>query len=69
MLLFTDQGDLVRARMNVEGYQELSRVALLEPTDPFSSRKVTWAAPSFANRHVFARNDKELVYTSLSLLD
>jgi outer membrane protein assembly factor BamB len=64
--LFTDQGNLIRARLGPEGYQEVSRTRLLEPTTPFGNRKVTWALPAFANRHVFARSGRELVCASLA---
>jgi outer membrane protein assembly factor BamB len=65
VLLYTDKGELIRAQLTPEGYQEVSRVALLEPTLPFGRRKVTWSPPAFANRHVFARNGKELICASL----
>lgn len=43
-----------------------SRVRLIEPTYPWSGRKVAWSAPAFANRHVFARSDNELICASLA---
>jgi outer membrane protein assembly factor BamB len=66
VLLYTDRGELIRARLTPEGYQEVSRAALLEPTFPFGGRKVSWSPPAYANRHVFARNGKELVCASLA---
>jgi outer membrane protein assembly factor BamB len=66
VLLFTDQGNLIRARLTGAGYQELSRVHLLDPTHFFNGRNVVWPPPAYANRHVFARNDKELVCASLA---
>lgn len=66
VLLFTDQGNLIRARLSPHGYHELSRARLLEPTHPFNGRNVVWPPPAFANRHVFARNDQELVCASLA---
>ena len=39
---------------------------LLEPTSPFGDRKCAWTPPAYANRHVFARNDAELVCASLA---
>jgi outer membrane protein assembly factor BamB len=66
VLLFNDRGELIRARLSPQGYYEISRVALVEPTYPFSGRKVAWSAPAYANRHVFARNDKELICASLA---
>jgi outer membrane protein assembly factor BamB len=66
VLLFTDQGNLIRARLSAEGYQELSRAHLLDPTHPFNGRNVLWPPPAYANQRVFARNDKELVCASLA---
>jgi outer membrane protein assembly factor BamB len=66
VLLFTDKGELIRARLTSAGYNEISRVALLEPTFPFGSRNVAWSPPAFANGHVLARNSKELVRASLA---
>jgi len=66
VLLFNDLGELIRARLTSEGYHEISRVPLIEPTYAFGGRKAAWSAPSFANRHVFARNDKELICSSLA---
>lgn len=65
VLLFTDQGNLIRARLSPQCYQELGRTRLLEPTHPFNGRNVVWPPPAYANRRVFARNDKELVCAEL----
>ena len=65
VLLFTDQGNLIRARLSSAGYRELSRVHLLDPTYPFNGRNVVWP-PCYAHRHVFARNDKELICALLA---
>lgn len=64
--LFTDRGDLIQARLTPQGYKEISRAHLLEPTSPFGNRKCAWTPPAYANGHVFARNDEELVCASLS---
>jgi outer membrane protein assembly factor BamB len=66
VLLFTDQGNLIRARLSSAGYQEFSRVHLLDATHSFNGRNVVWPPPAYANRHVFARNEKELVCVSLA---
>jgi outer membrane protein assembly factor BamB len=63
--LFNDRGEIIRARLTGAGYTELGRARLLEPTYPFNRRNVAWAPPAYANRHVFARSDKELVCASL----
>ena len=65
-LLFNNRGELIRARLTAQGYRELGRAALLEPTYPFGGRNVAWAAPAYANRHIFARSEKELVCGSLA---
>src|SRR5262249_26774032 len=61
VLLYTDRGELIRARLSSRGYQEVSRVAVLEPTFPFAGRKVAWSAPAYADGHIFARSGKELI--------
>jgi outer membrane protein assembly factor BamB len=66
VLLYTDRGELIRARLTAPGYKEISRVPVLEPTFPFAGRKVAWSAPAYANRHIFARNGKELICASLA---
>jgi outer membrane protein assembly factor BamB len=66
VFLYTDQGELIRAQLTAKGYKEISRSRLLEPTYPFSGKKVAWSPPAYANRHVFARSEKELVCASLS---
>ena len=66
MFMFTDKGELIRAQVTPQGCKEISRSHLLEPTSPFGGRKVAWTPPAFADRHVFARSDKELVCVSLA---
>jgi hypothetical protein len=65
VFLFTDKGDLIRAQLTPQSYREISRAHLLEPTSPYGGRKCAWAAPAYANGHVFARSDAELVCASL----
>lgn len=66
--IFTEQGNLILARLNAEGYHELARARLLEPTleQGPRGRAVTWSHPAFAYRHIFARSDRELVCADLS---
>jgi outer membrane protein assembly factor BamB len=63
--LFTDEGNLISAVLSPQGYKELSRVHLLEPTTPFNGPKMAWAPPSIANGLIFVRNDKEVICASL----
>jgi outer membrane protein assembly factor BamB len=64
-LLFTDEGNLIRAQLSSAGYREISRSHLIDPTWPFAERKYVYAPPAFADRHVFARNEGEAVCASL----
>ncbi len=68
MFLFNERGELIIARLSAKGYDEISRTKLIEPTtDQLNLRGgVCWSHPAFANRHVFARNDKEIVCADLS---
>ncbi|MDO8545239.1 MAG: PQQ-like beta-propeller repeat protein [Opitutaceae bacterium] len=66
--IFTEQGNLILARLNADGYQELTRARLLDPTleQGPRGRAVTWSHPAFAYRHIFARSDRELVCAGLA---
>jgi hypothetical protein len=66
--MFNERGELLFGRVSPEGFKETSRVKLIEPTsDQLNQRGgVCWSHPAFANRHVFARNDRELVAASLA---
>ena len=59
-----------------EGYVELDRTTLIEPTSRSGygpqrrfARPVSWAHPAYANRHIVQRNDKEIVRASLAASD
>lgn len=66
--MFNERGELVIGTLSPKGFKEISRAKLIEPTrDQLNQRNgVCWAHPAFANKHVFARNDKELVSASLA---
>lgn len=66
--MFNERGELIISRLTPQGFQEISRAKLIEPTLEQLRRRdgVTWSHPAFAYRHVFARNDKELVAADLS---
>jgi outer membrane protein assembly factor BamB len=70
--MFNEAGDLIISRLSPDGFEEISRARLIEPTEEqLRGRRgpdqtgVCWAHPAYANKHVFARNDKELVCASL----
>jgi len=59
-------GELIIAKMSPDGFQEIDRAKILEPTSQTGNRAVVWSHPAFSNKCVFARNDKELVCISLA---
>ena len=69
--LFNEKGDLIIARLSPDGYKEIDRAHLLDPTSQLGGgfgtpRKVLWSHPAFADRCIFARNDREIVCFSLA---
>jgi outer membrane protein assembly factor BamB len=64
--LFTETGDLVIAKLTPQGYEELSRAHLLEPTNNAFGREVVWCAPAYATKSIIVRNDAEIVRVSLA---
>ena len=69
----TDRGDLVIARFTPEGYDEIDRTFLIEPTTPPGNRRrlkyVNWSHPAYANKHIYARIDDEIIAISLAAED
>jgi outer membrane protein assembly factor BamB len=64
--IFSETGDLILANLLPSGYDEVGRMHLLDPTNECFGRDVVWSHAAFANRCVFARNDRELVCVSLA---
>lgn len=64
--IFAETGDLIIAKLSEKGYDELSRAKLIEATGAAWGRQIVWSHPAFANKCVFARNDKQLVCVSLA---
>jgi outer membrane protein assembly factor BamB len=68
--LFNEKGDLIIARLSPKGYEEVGRANILAPTNnmaPPAGRLVLWSHPAFADRCIFARNDREIVCVSLAV--
>jgi outer membrane protein assembly factor BamB len=65
-----DRGELVIAKLSPSGFHEISRTKLIEPTHPYARRRelgaVHWSHPAYANKHIFVRNDREILKTSLA---
>ncbi|MEO7299450.1 MAG: PQQ-binding-like beta-propeller repeat protein [Verrucomicrobiota bacterium] len=64
--LFNEKGDLIIAKLSPEKYEEISRAHLIDPDNHDAHRPVVWSHPAFANKSVYARNDKEIVCASLA---
>jgi outer membrane protein assembly factor BamB len=64
--LFNEKGDLIIAKLTPAGYEEISRAHLLEPTNTMPGRPVVWSHPAFADRCLFARNDREIICVDLA---
>ncbi|MDO8540055.1 MAG: PQQ-like beta-propeller repeat protein [Opitutaceae bacterium] len=63
--IYNETGDLIIARLTPQGYTEISRAHLLDPTNRAGGRDVHWSHPAFANGCVFVRNDRELLCADL----
>ena len=65
--MFNERGELLITKLSPEGLNIISRAKLIEPTRDQLNRRdgVCWAHPAFAYKHVFIRNDNELVCASL----
>jgi outer membrane protein assembly factor BamB len=66
--MFNERGQLIIAQLSPKGYREISRAQLIKPTlGQLPQREgVCWSHPAYAYRHVFARNDEELLCASLA---
>jgi outer membrane protein assembly factor BamB len=64
-----DRGELIIAKLSPQGYLEISRAPLIKPTSNSGNRRelgaVNWSHPAYANRHIVARNDEEIISVSL----
>ncbi len=65
-ILFSETGDLIFAKLSKAAYEEVGRMHVLEPTSECFGRSVVWSHPAFADRKMFARNDRELVCVDLA---
>jgi outer membrane protein assembly factor BamB len=64
--IFSETGHLIIAKLSPKGYEEIDRAKILETTNEAFGRPVVWSHPAFANKCVYARNDKEIVCYSLA---
>jgi outer membrane protein assembly factor BamB len=62
--MFNEHGELLITGLSPRGLTIISRASLIEPTTGQLNRHgtgVAWSHPAFANRCVYARNDRELI--------
>lgn len=64
--LFTEKGDLIIAELTPEGYNEIDRANVIEPTGKAFGRPVVWSAPAYAKKTAYIRNDREIIAVDLS---
>jgi len=64
--IMNEVGDLVMAKMTREKFESLGRFHVLEPTGEAFGRDVVWSHPAYAQKTMFARNDKEIVAVDLA---
>ncbi|MEM1071027.1 MAG: PQQ-binding-like beta-propeller repeat protein [Planctomycetota bacterium] len=64
--LFNEMGELIIADLTPEGYKEIDRAKVIEPTNVAFGRKVVWCPPAYADKKVFIRNDNECICVDLS---
>jgi outer membrane protein assembly factor BamB len=63
--LFNDSGELIIAKITRDGYEEIDRAKVIEPTNTAFGRDVVWSMPAFANRRAYIRNDEECICVDL----
>jgi outer membrane protein assembly factor BamB len=70
LIVNNDRGELIIVAPSPDGYQEISRTQLIKPTTAPTSRRalgaLNWSEPAYANKHVYARNDEEIICASLA---
>ncbi len=67
--MFTERGDLVLGELTPEGYTEISRAHIIEPTKPQLNRRggVCWSHPAWANGSIVVRSDRFIKRISLKI--
>lgn len=66
--MFNERGELVISKLSPRGFEEISRTKLIKPTKGQLGQRngVCWSHPAFAYKHIYARNDEELLCASLA---
>jgi len=66
--MFNERGELLISRLTPAGFEEISRAKLIEPTTGQLKQRdgVCWSHPAYAYKHIYIRNDAELLCASLA---
>jgi outer membrane protein assembly factor BamB len=69
--MFNERGELIICTLSQRGFQEISRTKLIDPTEGQLNQRggVCWSHPAYAYKHIYIRNDKELICADLSAKD
>lgn len=69
--MFNERGELIISTLSPKGFNEISRTKLINPTLGQLNQRggVCWSHPAFAYKHVYIRNDEELICANLSSTD
>lgn len=67
--MFNERGELIICKLSSDGFHEISRTKIIEPTEGQLGRRggVCWSHPAFANKRIYVRNDRELLCIDLSV--
>jgi len=65
--IFNEKGELLLAKFSPQKVDLISRTQIIKPTRDQLNRRggVCWSHPAFANKHIFVRNDEELICINL----
>ena len=60
--MFNERGEIVLGKLSPDGFEEISRHKILDPTTAQLRRRggVCWSHPAFAKGSIIVRNDKEI---------
>lgn len=65
--MFNERGELMITKLSPKGLEVTSRVQLIKPTHGQLNRRggVCWSHPAYAYKHIFVRNDEELICVNM----
>lgn len=64
--MFNERGELIISKLSRDGYEEIDRGKVIEPSNTAFGRDVVWSMPAFANRKAYIRNDAEIICVDLA---